>query len=414
MAIRRVVNLGQMLGAPAAGPTGTGNPTRYELGKCFQLDRDRCLLAASLDEQGGGDLCVGNDGFVVRSLAEIDPGKAIALNRPDPEFRGRAGTGFLAKYPLTGGFVPAGAKFADGGGHAGAGTGVLAGAAVAFAADKTSAEADSEILIEVIGVRWDGSALTVTGRELMKHALGYRLQGVALSHFCPKGQDWLAPFVTDQGIVVFRLAFSDGGWRFASCGEPFVTHRRQDWFFSVGESEPSIQECDGTYVATTRGADGKSRVYRSSDGLNYTLWFERDHPHVPQALNKGLDGSLYLATNPGVGWLRNPLAAFPLADGAFGEAIVVHDQDGIRDDKGEKVPFIDHGVGSNVYLEGRWRHLLWYRVCDLRERTFHRHQAAVAQQFHGSGGPIARRAESGLYVAELEFDSVTAQPFRFE
>jgi hypothetical protein len=39
------------------------------------------------------------------------------------------------------------------------------------------------------------------------------------------------------------------------------------------------------------------------------LLFEHPNHTVPQVLNQGLDGSLYLATNPGPGWLRNPIPA---------------------------------------------------------------------------------------------------------
>jgi hypothetical protein len=41
---------------------------------------------------------------------------------------------------------------------------------------------------------------------------------------------------------------------------------------------------------------------------------------------------------------------------------------------------------------------MFYRVCDLRETS-------------GAGAPP--RPHTGLYLAELEYDSVTNMPFRF-
>ena len=119
---------------------------------------------------------------------------------------------------------------------------------------------------------------------------------------------------------------------------------------------------------------------------------------VPQVLNQGLDGSVYLTTNTGPGWLRNPLLAFALRGVGFVDPVVVHDEKQIGDDKEREVPFCDHGVGSNVFLGGRWRHLLLYRVCDLRETN-------------GEGAPPM--PQTGLYLAELEYGSVTHTPFTF-
>jgi hypothetical protein len=102
---------------------------------------------------------------------------------------------------------------------------------------------------------------------------------------------------------------------------------------------------------------------------------------------------------------------------SFWATVYVHDQDGIRGDKGSSKPFVDHGVASNVFLEGRWRHLVFYRCCDLMERTLHEFQLqqGMGNIVYGKGkGPIPRRPWSGMYVVELEYDRVTAAPFRFE
>lgn len=79
--IKKVIHHGRMLSHPATQPENTKFAVSYELGHCLQLDRDHCLLVASMDEQGGGDLCVGNDGFVIQNLTDIAAEKAIPLNR---------------------------------------------------------------------------------------------------------------------------------------------------------------------------------------------------------------------------------------------------------------------------------------------------------------------------------------------
>src|SRR5262245_6987548 len=67
--IKQVVPRGMLLHAPATQPACSKLPTSYELGACFQLDDTHCLLVTNLDEQGGPDLCVGNDAFVFEKLS---------------------------------------------------------------------------------------------------------------------------------------------------------------------------------------------------------------------------------------------------------------------------------------------------------------------------------------------------------
>jgi len=77
----KIVHHGLILGKSAKKPEGTKGIVAYELGNIFQLDRTHCLLVASMDEQGGPDLCVGNDGYIFEKLSDIKPEKAIPLNR---------------------------------------------------------------------------------------------------------------------------------------------------------------------------------------------------------------------------------------------------------------------------------------------------------------------------------------------
>lgn len=385
---------GQVLSRPVKPTEGTTCDVGYELGQCLQLDRDHCLLVASLDEQGGGDKCVGNDAFVFSSLDEITPDRSIPLNRPDPAFRLKSTeTGWMAKYPAAGGFIPLGQGMENGAGHPGQGTGLLVSTGITFRADGTSLDNDSECAMEFMQLGWDGRELGIQSRTYLKTLHGFILKNTPLSPLLSDGDGLLAPFATDQGTVVFRFEFQSGQWTCVAHGKPFGSCR---------EMEPSLRKAGGYYWLHTRGADPVGRLYRSVNGLDFQPLREEPLHTVPQSLNKGLDGNLYLATNPfptpPAAWIRNPLIILPLAGGGYGAPIVVHDQGGIRSDTGDSIPFIDHAVSSNVFLEGRMRHLLWYRVCDLKERTAYACQPELAKLI---GKPKPRMTTSGLYLAEM-------------
>jgi len=62
-------------------------------------------------------------------------------------------------------------------------------------------------------------------------------------------------------------------------------------------------------------------------------------------------------------------------------------------------------------LEGKWRHLICYRVCDLKERTLYGFQERVVKKIHGDTGPTPKRASSGLYFADVMYEQITNKPF---
>ena len=131
---------------------------------------------------------------------------------------------------------------------------------------------------------------------------------------------------------------------------------------------------------------------------HYYMKFDHWNHTVPQVLNQGLDGSLYLTTNTEPGMLRNPLYAYALRGLSLVDPIIIHDEKQIRYSRGKEVPFCDHGMGANVLLNDRWRHLITYRVLELRETD-------------GEGAPPT--PQTGLYLAEFEYDTVTSTLFEF-
>lgn len=398
----RVTLLGQILGRPSRPVEGTQQSVGYELGKCFQLDEAHGLLVASLDEQGGGDKCVGNDAYVFTCLDDICPDRAIPLNRPDPRYSLAAGgTAWLSKYPATGAMVPLDAD------HPGRGTGFFVSGGITYNADGTSMMENSERLFEFIQVKWDGSELQVTERVHVTTLDGIPIRGTALSAFLLADKVILAPFTTDCGTMVFRFEFRGGRWQCTGHGNPFVTGEVKGFPYPAPECEPSIQVDEGVFWIHTRGVDPVGRLYRSDDGLNYRLHGAQPMHTVPQSLNRAPEGSLYLATNPRPAppavWLRNPLMIYPLGPGGYGKGLILHDEAGIREDTGESVPFIDHAVASTLWLKGCRHHWLWYRVCDLKERTAYAFQSDLARLI---GTPKPRSPRSGLYCAELHWTDV--------
>ncbi len=408
--IQRIIRHGRLLSTAVKQPEATSNTVVYELGKFFQLDRSHLLLVASMREQGGHDFCVGNDGFIFEKLSGIDPGKAIPINRLDPAYRlkSNGAPAVQGRFPASGGFVPLRAKLANGKPHPGAGTGFLFSGALTFLPDRSNGHPQAgreDRTIEFIQLRWDGKALHRTGREFVDKFHGIGVGRVPLSNCLEQDQGFLCPFPADDGshIVVVRFDWDGKRWKTAAAGKPFGSAPEPKatgsaYVYRYRETEPSIQFVDGRYLLHTRGRDPKGRIYSSSDGLDYTLVFDHPNHTVPQVMNQGLDGSLYVSTNTGPGYLRNPLLAFPIMGQKLAEPLVIHDEKGLRDPKGNEVPFADHGVGGNFFLDGRWRHLFLYRVCDLRETN---------------GDGMAPRPHTGLYLAEMEYSRTTSVPFRF-
>jgi hypothetical protein len=386
----RLRRYGRVLDHPAVQPAGTTKPVSYELGKLFQIDSERLLLIASMREQGGQDFEVGNHGFLFKDLSEISRERAIPVNLLDPEYKYKSGkgAGVLAKFPANGAFVPLGAKLENGDPHPGAGTGFLITACQSFLPDRSGPSPNYDEFLEFQQMKWENGELKVTKSELPEP---FKQKLLDPGFNClPKDAGFITPVVSVDGIMVVKFEFVGGEWRPTASGKPFSKAK---------EIEPSLRKTEDGYVVYTRGYDQrKGRVYRSIEGLDYYFIFDHWNWTVPQVLNQGLDGSLYLTTNTGPAMLRNPLLAYALQGVKFVDPVSIHDEKEIGDDRGPEVPFCDHGVAENVFLNGRWRHLMFYRVCDLRETS-------------GAGAPP--RPHTGLYLAELEYDSVTNMPFRF-
>jgi len=185
---------------------------------------------------------------------------------------------------------------------------------------------------EVMQIKWTSEKLVITDVSKPEKWLGHTPKDVPLSMFCDSGADLVAAFRLEGGHHhSVRFDWDGKAWT------PSSPH----YELEENEKEPSIQRQGQHYFIFSRGGEGpKARMYVSDNGLEFKFLFERDSVQgTPTALNQGLHGSLYLATNRNKGWFRNPLWAYPMVGNGFGEGTILQDQDGVRDDTGDKLLF---------------------------------------------------------------------------
>ena len=335
------------------------------------------LLTASLREQGGHDFAIGNDGFIFKDLSEIDPKRAIPINRLDPNYRFKSGkgSGVLARFPVGGAFVPLGAKLENGDPHPGEGTGFLLTSCQAFLPDRSDAAPNPDEFLELQQLKWEKGQLLITASELPS-PLREKLNNPGFN-FIPHGSGFLCPCESVDGILMVNFGFVGGEWKPVATGKPFAPRT---------QIEPSIHKTEGGFLVYTRGSDRTGRVYRSIEGMEYYFIFDHHNWTVPQALNQGLDGSLYLATNTGPGWLRNPLLAFALQGVKFVDPVIIHDEKEIGDYRGKEVPFCDHRHSQRCGSE--WGLAPLVALSSVR---------LARNQWRGRSAD----AQTGLYLAEL-------------
>ncbi len=403
-AVKNVIRHGKILSSPKLQQRGTFNPCHYILGSILQLDPDTCLLMAGMEEQGGADLCVGAHGFVFKKLEDIREENAIVLSEPIPNYTYRDGRPcYLISGPMFGSFVPLGSQLSNGQPHPAAGHGFVYSLHAPYQPDRCGPLPGSSPFIRVFDIAWDGESLQL-GPEIDLYS-DVENAGSGITPPIPYEDGFLQPIRDGGNIRTCQIGYVGGKWTIIKKGQLFATE-------FPGACEPSLQYSNGKYYAAIRadllygvevGCQAVVAFFVSEDGFTFRHLYSAWNHTVPRVLNKGLDGSLYLVTNDGPAWLRNPLVAKPFTETGLGESFDLHDENGIRDDSGPSIPFADHAVACNVRLEGRNRHFLVYRVCDLLERTAYSTQTDLAKKITAQGGPIPLRDTTGTYLLELEY-----------
>jgi len=317
----------------------------YAGGKTIQLSATTAGLLAGryvvgvpvIDLTGGSDLVIFDD------LRTISPANAVPLSRSGVEDDPITGKRLLmVKYGIRGGFVPLGAKLADGRPHPHAGTGFGLLVVHGFPPDHSDLWAagrrNKYIRLELQQYRYDGTTFSVVSTKKTKtDALvpGWTVTNGSLTNAVPDGEDFLLGLVAARpgarrGAGISRWRREDGAWRPVD----FVPATGADGSFE----QSIVRDTNGDLLLCARGTQANTRcrflVWRSTD--NGKTWARTiDLPNMcassPVSIGRTVGGALFIAANPyckpyknGVGRMVRPvrwretLALWPLTPGRTG------------------------------------------------------------------------------------------------
>jgi hypothetical protein len=418
--------------------TPSGEIWRYGLAYPFQVAPGRAVLFVNIRGNRGHDFEIGTDAVLFDSLSGIRAEGALAVSRnheetnPNSQPAGRPS--IMVKYPLTGGFVPQKAKRADGTAHPHAGTGFGFCVAEAWARDSDRAFPPAELYeyLEVQQFAFDGVRFKVerTDRIPTDRLLpGWRIEHPGISHAVADGDDFLLAVRgsadrTNVGSGVMRWRRGEKGWQAVS----FVPIEE----FDNAHGPSLMRDLDGSLIFCAAGTfgtefDNDARLWRSRDsGATWQplLHLRSVTAAAPHSINRAADGTPYLGATlfevflhpardtfrrrkdpqgrvRAGGRSREKLAIWPLgADRADVETAIL-----VRDARAEFGPppsgtswFVDHPSAMTVHLgDGRWHHLLAFRICDGAEVL--------------TGAPPAR--QTGTYVEEVTSAEPVVPLWRF-
>ncbi|MCE9591397.1 MAG: hypothetical protein K8S99_12825 [Planctomycetes bacterium] len=363
----------------------------------------------------------GSDVILLDGLAPPRPGQVFAATRNEVEPGvGGAPARLILKGPLLGGFVPLGALRADGSPHPHAGTGFGIGQAQRFPfIDGRFSWGDPQRIDmnEVYQLAYEGKSFTtrLSRRDMQNSGEPLRIGDTdwavltdSFSTPIPDGDDLLLASITARmdrsavGVGVVRWARRGGAWGPVDYDPVEVTQgpvpegpnpkERCPWM------EPSLaRDADGTLLLAARGADTFHDAGPGATGYLLRVWrwagvgrweVAVDAPTMrlnsPVTVSVAADGSAYLISNPydrafipetdQTGRGREKMVLWPLNTARSGVLPALQ----VRDCLGEfgppptlgaagQVPekwMVDHANGGTVRLaDGRWRHVLCYRIC---------------------------------------------------
>jgi len=356
-----------------------GEARRYGLGTPFQVGPRTAGIFCNLRVEGVavGDFEDGTDAILFDDVSDIRADRAIPVTRNervvDPETGERR---IIVKYTVGCGFVPLGAKRADGSAHPHAGTGFSFCAALSFPMNADGYfdwNSGFKWYTEVSQFIYDGKTLRVLRTELRtdKHPLKvlgteWTIMDPGLTTAIPDGEALLVPV----------RAVRAGLW---ACGVARWVRRYGLWrpvsFLPVTEAggpwtEPSlIRDTDGSLLFSARGygeASTTIRVWRSADaGATWQQIIDapQTRNEAPIVLNQAADGTPYMAGNL-LGHGREVLCIWPLNADRSGlqEHIIIRDAPA---EFGASPAgwHVDHPNAVTLRLaDGQWHNVLAYRV----------------------------------------------------
>ena len=364
------------------------------------------------DYEVGGDVVLFDD----VSGAVTSPPVAVMRNHeePNPNSNPPNQPSIMVKYPMRGGFVPAGAKKADGSPHPHAGTGFGINMAIARHPGDPKSESgggmyedgESYSYLELFQFTYQDGRFEVTGSErIPQHELipGWFVANGGLTNAIPDGDDLLVAMSAGRieetpapgesvpmGGGIMRWQRKEGVWRPVS----YIQATGND-----SSTEASlIRDVDGNLLLSARGSQNRDnhaiRVWHSLD--NGKSWEKIIHvadviSSSPITLNQAADGTPYIASNifmvpldsipkrfripadkqgrvRGGGWTRQKLYLWPLTEDRTGlEAPLLgrHCKADFGPAPSGSMWRADHPVAATVRLaDGKWHNIMGYRIHD--------------------------------------------------
>ncbi len=439
-------------------PTQPDNATwRYGLGAAHQVGPRQAILFCGIRrEYGPGvDFEIGTDGILFDDLSDVRADRAVVLSRnhlePNPNSDPPGKPAVMVKYPIQGGFIPRGARRADGSEYEQGGTGFGVASAIGWPAANSDASGDEvwhsenprgvepfggneqHKYFEVQQYAFDGESFRVVEtRKVGESELisGWRVTNRGLGPAIVDGEDLLLGMVgapvlrfgsaapQPTGAVLVRWKHRNGKWEAAD----IIPVTGGDNSF-----EPSVaRDRDGSLLFCVRGGKEPDyndvRIWRSTDqGRN---WEQIIHVRgiigsTPINLNPATDGSLYVASNlyqvhmhpwphtyrlprdrqgnqRGGGWLRETLALWPLRADRTGleTPIIARDcRSEFGTPPGGSTWNVDHPVAVNLRLrDGRWHNVMVTRILEygeiVRQLGPAPQSGAYLEEVHSSGKPV--------------------------
>ncbi len=409
-----------------------GQDLRYGLGFPFQVAPTQAALFCNVRVEGVAtfDYENGADVVIFDSLAGIGAAKPVIICRNERPTDAGGKPRLVVRFPVIGGFVPLGARRADGSPHPHAGTGFGLCQAISFPVDETghfSWKSENIHRCEVYQFRYDGAtfaaARSPAAPEPLHPRVGdttWQISAPGITNAIPDGDDLLQA-VQSAVSGVLRWARLGAVWTPVEFWP--VTPSGESW------SEASlVRDTDGALLFSARGSGGERfsevRVWRRYDGgPQWRLVFStadvrvlhkeearpewqqilstpRAHSPGPISLNHVADGTPYIAANlPDSG--RETLCLWPLnaARTGLAEPIPVRAaRTEFGAPGGEARWMVDHPSGAVLRLaDGQWHAVLAYRVLSNAE-------------FRGA----APASQSGCYVEEVTSTGPVRPVWRFQ
>jgi len=369
----------------------------YQLAFPFQVSPTEAALSVNirLGKSRIVDIEVGGDLILFDDFEKIDDSRRVEVYRGSEMDHPRTGERvFMAALPGIPGFVPLGAKRADGSPHPHAGTGF----ALVFSRGYPVALADSEdthvdLGSDVYGrvcmmqLRYDGTTMHIT--DVVEVDDNEFIQGtdslfMSINGAIPSGDDLISGFCTGtfgdwhSGFARWRRG-DDGKWKLNHY-ETLMPHTL----------EPSlVRDIDGSLLMlfrpwprTNQEASTLHMMRSTDEGQTWerTCKAEPFWQMCPMSIATALDGSPYIMANrfrePRVNRYatREMIWAWPLSEDrqSLCEPTIVRDAStGFGPPTNGTVWRVDHPIGHTLRLaDGNWRHILTYRgLEDAEMRT---------------------------------------------